>query len=80
MKFRLGIKFYSLFLDTNDYLIFTLSIISLAAFYIVGILVGGFSAIFAYVLTLLGGRYGIAGWAWIFVSFFLYPHSILYIR
>ena len=46
-----------------------LSICSLAAFYIVGILVGGFSAIFAYVLTLLGGRYGIAGWAWIFVSY-----------
>lgn len=36
----------------------------LAAFYVVGVLVG---AIFAYVLTLLGGWYGIAGWAWIFI-------------
>ena len=45
----------------------------LAAFYIVGILVGGFSAIFAYLLTLLGGRNGIAGWAWIFVSYLLSP-------
>ena len=48
---------------------------SLAAFYIVGILVGGFSAIFAYVLTLLGGRYGIAGWAWIFVSSCLHIYT-----
>ncbi|KAF8161311.1 major facilitator superfamily domain-containing protein [Crassisporium funariophilum] len=39
----------------------------LAAFYVVGILVGGFSAIFAYVLTLLGGQLGISGWAWIFI-------------
>ncbi|KAF9529667.1 major facilitator superfamily domain-containing protein [Crepidotus variabilis] len=39
----------------------------LAAFYIVGICVGGFSAIFAYILTLLGGRLGISGWAWIFI-------------
>jgi len=40
----------------------------LAAFYIIGVFIGGFSAIFAYVLTLLHGRYGIAGWAWVFVS------------
>ncbi|KAF8806564.1 MFS general substrate transporter, partial [Phlegmacium glaucopus] len=39
----------------------------LAVFYIIGVFVGGFSAIFAYVLTLLGGQYGIAGWAWIFI-------------
>ncbi|KDR75670.1 hypothetical protein GALMADRAFT_140293 [Galerina marginata CBS 339.88] len=39
----------------------------LAAFYIVGVFIGGFSAIFAYVLSLLGGRLGIAGWAWIFI-------------
>ena len=65
MKFRPGI-FYFLSL-TQRFLILAVHR-SLAAFYIVGILVGGFSAIFAYVLTLLGGRYGIAGWAWIFVS------------
>jgi hypothetical protein len=41
---------------------------SLAGFYIISILAGGFSAIFAYVLSLLGGKQGIAGWAWIFVS------------
>lgn len=41
----------------------------LAAFYTVGVFVGGFSAIFAYVLTLLNGTHGIAGWAWIFVRF-----------
>jgi len=29
---------------------------------------GGFSAIFAYALSLLHGRFGIPGWAWIFVS------------
>ncbi|KAF8963681.1 major facilitator superfamily domain-containing protein [Flammula alnicola] len=39
----------------------------LAAFYVIGIFVGGFSAIFAYVLTFLGGRYGIPAWAWIFI-------------
>ncbi|KAF9486022.1 MFS general substrate transporter [Pholiota conissans] len=39
----------------------------LAAFYLVGILVGGFSAIFAYVLTLLGGKAGIPAWSWIFI-------------
>lgn len=41
---------------------------SLAGFYVISILTGGFSAIFAYVLSLLGGKQGIAGWAWIFVS------------
>lgn len=40
----------------------------LAGFYIISILAGGFSAIFAYVLSLLGGKQGIAGWSWIFVS------------
>ncbi|RDB25089.1 hypothetical protein Hypma_007609 [Hypsizygus marmoreus] len=39
----------------------------LACFYIVSILAGGFSAIFAYLLSLLGGKLGIAGWAWIFI-------------
>ncbi|PPQ63040.1 hypothetical protein CVT24_005986 [Panaeolus cyanescens] len=39
----------------------------LAALYIVGVFVGGFSAIFAYVLTLLNGKQGIAGWSWIFI-------------
>lgn len=40
----------------------------LAGFYIISILAGGFSAIFAYVLSLLGGKHGLAGWSWIFVS------------
>ncbi|KAH9485504.1 MFS transporter prlL [Psilocybe cubensis] len=39
----------------------------IAAFYIVGVVVGGFSAIFAYVLSLLRGRLGVSGWAWIFI-------------
>ncbi|PPQ64941.1 hypothetical protein CVT26_015661 [Gymnopilus dilepis] len=39
----------------------------LAAFYVVSIFIGGFSAIFAYVLSLLHGQLGIAGWAWIFI-------------
>lgn len=37
-------------------------------FYIISILVGGFSAFLGYVLSLLAGCRGIAGWAWIFVS------------
>ena len=41
---------------------------SLAGFYVVSILAGGFSAIFAYLLSLLKGKQGISGWAWIFVS------------
>ncbi|KAG7091133.1 hypothetical protein E1B28_010187 [Marasmius oreades] len=39
----------------------------LAAFYLVSILAGGFSAIFAYALSLLSGIAGLAGWSWIFV-------------
>ncbi|KAF9451529.1 MFS general substrate transporter [Macrolepiota fuliginosa MF-IS2] len=39
----------------------------LGAFYLVAILTGGFSPIFAYVLTLLGGKRGISAWAWIFI-------------
>lgn len=39
----------------------------LGAFYLVSILIGGFSPIFAYVLTLLGGKRGIPAWAWIFI-------------
>ncbi|KAF9464979.1 major facilitator superfamily domain-containing protein [Collybia nuda] len=39
----------------------------LAGFYIISILAGGFSAIFAYVLSLLGGKLGLAGWSWIFI-------------
>ncbi|KAG6902781.1 hypothetical protein C0995_011929 [Termitomyces sp. Mi166 len=39
----------------------------LAAFYVVSIFTGGFSAIFAYILSLLGGRHGLPGWAWIFI-------------
>ena len=46
----------------------SIDLFRLAAFYMVGVFVGGFSAIFAYVLTLLNGTHGIAGWAWIFVS------------
>ncbi|KAJ2917764.1 hypothetical protein MD484_g2676, partial [Candolleomyces efflorescens] len=39
----------------------------LAAFYIFSVVIGGFSAIFAYLLTLLSGKRGIAGWRWIFI-------------
>ncbi|ESK97355.1 high-affinity nicotinic acid transporter [Moniliophthora roreri MCA 2997] len=39
----------------------------LAAFYLVSILTGGFSAIFAYALSLLEGKAGLSGWSWIFV-------------
>lgn len=39
----------------------------LAAFYLISVVVGGFSAILAYAITFLNGRYGIAGWAWIFI-------------
>ncbi|EKM81127.1 hypothetical protein AGABI1DRAFT_56500 [Agaricus bisporus var. burnettii JB137-S8] len=39
----------------------------LGAFYVISILIGGFSPIFAYVLTLLGGKQGIPAWAWIFI-------------
>ncbi|KAK7036420.1 hypothetical protein VNI00_011617 [Paramarasmius palmivorus] len=39
----------------------------LAAFYLVSILTGGFSAILAYALTLLSGKAGLPGWSWIFV-------------
>lgn len=39
----------------------------LAGFWILSVLTGGFSAIFAYVLTLLSGKGGLNGWSWIFV-------------
>ncbi|KAJ6491842.1 major facilitator superfamily domain-containing protein [Mycena vitilis] len=39
----------------------------LAIFYVVAIILGGFSAFFAYGLSLLSGKLGIAGWAWIFI-------------
>ncbi|CAA7260554.1 unnamed protein product [Cyclocybe aegerita] len=39
----------------------------LAVFYLVGIFLGAFSAVFAAALSLLHGTYGIAGWAWIFI-------------
>ncbi|KAF7362252.1 MFS domain-containing protein [Mycena venus] len=39
----------------------------LAIFYVVAIILGGFSAFFAYALSLLSGKLGLAGWAWIFI-------------
>lgn len=39
----------------------------MAAFYLVSVFVGGFSAILAYGLMQLGGRHGIAAWRWIFI-------------
>ncbi|KAK7057569.1 MFS domain-containing protein [Favolaschia claudopus] len=39
----------------------------LAIFYVVAILIGGFSAFLAYAISLLSGKLGIAGWAWIFI-------------
>ncbi|KAJ7169056.1 major facilitator superfamily domain-containing protein [Mycena crocata] len=38
----------------------------LAIFY-VAIVLGGFSAFFAYAISLMSGKLGIAGWAWIFI-------------
>lgn len=39
----------------------------IAVFYATSLVLGGFSAILEYLFTLLGGRYGIAGWRWIFI-------------
>lgn len=39
----------------------------LAGFWILSVLTGGFSAIFAYVLSLLNGKQGLLGWSWIFI-------------
>ncbi|KFY64722.1 hypothetical protein V496_03070 [Pseudogymnoascus sp. VKM F-4515 (FW-2607)] len=39
----------------------------LGAFWILSVLVGGFAAVFAYVLTLLKGKQGLNGWQWIFI-------------
>ncbi|KAJ8488534.1 hypothetical protein ONZ45_g13922 [Pleurotus djamor] len=39
----------------------------LAAFYLSSITISGFSPIFAYALSLLDGKGGIAGWEWIFI-------------
>ncbi|KAL2206912.1 MFS general substrate transporter [Sarocladium strictum] len=39
----------------------------LSAFWILSVIASGFAAIFAYVLTLLDGKAGLAGWRWIFI-------------
>ncbi|KAF7296090.1 MFS domain-containing protein [Mycena kentingensis (nom. inval.)] len=39
----------------------------LAIFYVVAIVLAGFSAFFGYAMSLLDGKLGIAGWAWIFI-------------
>ncbi|KAF5354929.1 hypothetical protein D9756_005403 [Leucocoprinus leucothites] len=39
----------------------------LAVFYLTSIVLGGFSSIFAYALTLLKGKGRLAGWEWIFI-------------
>ncbi|KAL3496364.1 MFS general substrate transporter [Aspergillus germanicus] len=39
----------------------------LSSFWILSVLASGFAAILAYVLTLLNGQQGIAGWRWIFI-------------
>ncbi|KAF9872479.1 hypothetical protein CkaCkLH20_09976 [Colletotrichum karsti] len=39
----------------------------LSGFWILSVITGGFSAIFAYVLTLLKGKGGLNGWSWIFI-------------
>lgn len=44
-----------------------LSPASLAVFYLTSIVLGGFSSLFAYALTLLNGKRGLAGWQWIFI-------------
>lgn len=45
-----------------------LKLYSLAAFYLISVLVGGFSSILAYGLMQMEGLSGIRGWQWIFVS------------
>ncbi|PGH08742.1 hypothetical protein AJ80_07780 [Polytolypa hystricis UAMH7299] len=39
----------------------------LAGFWILSVLVGGFSAILAYALSMLKGTHGLNGWSWIFI-------------
>ncbi|KAJ0418677.1 major facilitator superfamily domain-containing protein [Aspergillus carlsbadensis] len=39
----------------------------LSSFWILSVLASGFAAILAYVLTLLDGQQGLAGWRWIFI-------------
>ncbi|KAM0324867.1 hypothetical protein ACHAQA_007833 [Verticillium albo-atrum] len=39
----------------------------LSAFWIMSVILSGFSAIFAYVLALLDGKGGLGGWSWIFI-------------
>ncbi|OBT58745.1 hypothetical protein VE04_00729 [Pseudogymnoascus sp. 24MN13] len=39
----------------------------LGAFWILSVIVSGFAAVFAYVLTLLKGKHGLNGWQWIFI-------------
>jgi len=57
------------FLDVSMFLVPSFGIWRLGAFYLVSILTGGFSPIFAYVLTLPGRKRNIPVWAWIFVRF-----------
>jgi len=42
--------------------------VSLAAFYLFSVLLGGFSNILAFGLMQMGGLGGLKGWQWIFVS------------
>ncbi|KEF51212.1 uncharacterized protein A1O9_12715 [Exophiala aquamarina CBS 119918] len=39
----------------------------LACFWLLQVVCSGLAAIFAYVLSLLGGRHGLNGWSWIFI-------------
>ncbi|TEB30320.1 MFS general substrate transporter [Coprinellus micaceus] len=44
-----------------------LAVPALASFYISSVVLGGFSAVLTYAITLLGGEHGIAAWRWIFI-------------
>jgi hypothetical protein len=52
----------------SDRLQFYIPANRLASFYISSVVLGGFSAVLTYAITLLGGEHGIAAWRWIFVS------------
>jgi len=65
MKYRSGM------LISASTIYFTNEVCSLAVFYLLSVTASGLSPILAYVLSLLNGREGLAGWRWIFVSLFL---------
>ena len=47
----------------------------IAALWFIAILAGGLSPILAYLISLLGGKFGITAWSWIFVGISSSPCS-----